>query len=134
MTLDMYPRWWRRMVKLFFLWLDLSENEAERLIDALPSAEQDRFYAFLAVAGVKPAKALRDLEGENDLIDKLPRIELEKLAKAGLKRGKLIANLSKLNMEELRELVLLCSYPKNVLVFLVFVDGLDPETRQFLLT
>ncbi|MDI6815033.1 MAG: hypothetical protein QMC90_02975 [Dehalococcoidales bacterium] len=134
MTLDMHPRWWRRMVKLFFLGLNLSEDKAEHLIDALPAVEQDRFHAFLLVTGKKPAKALRDLRDNDDLIEKLPRIELEKLAKAGLKRGKLIANLSKMNIEELRELVLLCSYLKNVLVFLTFVDGLDPERKQFLLS
>ncbi len=90
-----------------------------------------------------PTKALRKLEADvqkmgldfvNALIGKLPRIELEKLAKAGLKRGKLIANLSKMNLEELRELVLLCSYPKHFLVYLTFVDGLDPDTKQKLLS
>ena len=122
------------MVKLFFFRLDLPENEAKRLIDALPVVEQDRFHAFLLVTGRKPAKALRDLRGNDDLLEKLPGMELEKLAKTGLKRGKLIANLSKMKVEELRELVSLCSYPKNVLVFLTFVDGLDPKTKQLLLS
>ncbi len=99
MTLDMHPKWWRRMAKLFLLWVNLPEDEAERLIDVLPAVEQDRFDAFCLMMNRTPAKALRELDTDvkklgvdsvNALIDKLPRIELEKLAKAGLKRGKLI--------------------------------------------
>ena len=108
MTQDRYPRWWRQMVKPYLLWRDLPEDEAGRFFGALSPVEQERFGAFLLMTGQKPTKALRDLRYDDELIEKLPRPELEKLAKAGLKRGKLIDNLSKMNIEELRELVLLC--------------------------
>ena len=141
MTLDMHPKGWRRMAKLFLLWLALPEDQAEHLIDVLPQSEQDRFDAFLLTLKT-PQKALKelevyakrgDLETIDTLIGKLPRIELEKLVKAGLKRGKLIDNLSRIDVEELRQSACLCSYPKNVLSFLVFIEGLDPKRQEFLL-
>ena len=142
MTLDMHPKGWRRIAKLFSLWLELPEEESERLIDALSLSDQDKFDAFLLTRKT-PQKALRYLEayakhGDLDIIDtlitKLPRIELEKLVKAGLKRGKLVNNLSKMEVEELRDLVRLCSIPKNILAFLLFIDGLDSKRQEFLLT
>jgi len=129
------------MAELLLLWLALPEDEAERLIDVLPQSEQDKFDAFLLTLKT-PQKALKeleayakrgDLETIDTLISKLPRIELEKLVKAGLKRGKLIDNLSKMDVEELRDLARLCSYPKNLLSFLGFIDGLDPKRQGFLL-
>ena len=142
MTLDMHPKEWRRIAKLLLLWLALPEDKAEHLIDVLPQSEQDKFDAFLLTLKT-PQKALKELEthvkhGDVDFVDtlisKLPRIELERLVKAGLKRGKLIDNLSKMDVEELRDLVCLCSFPKNLLAFLVFIDGLDPERQGFLLS
>ena len=142
MTLDMHPSRWRQIVKLFCLWLELPEDQAEHLIDLLPQSEQNRFDALLLVLK-GPQKALRELEarakrvGQDDvetLIDKLPRQELEKLVKAALKRGKGIDKLiSKMCVEELREFISLHSYPKDALAFLVFLDGLDPKRQKSLL-
>ncbi len=39
MSLDFHPKWWRRMAKLYLLWRDLPDNEAERLVEALPEIE-----------------------------------------------------------------------------------------------
>ena len=144
MTLDMHPEWWRRMVKLYRLWLNLSENDADRLIAVLSEADKERFDIFLRMVGTEPAEVMKELEADIDkgadiddirsyFIDKLPRPELRKLVKAGLKRGKLITNLSKMNVEELRELVWYCSLPKNLLAYLIFNDGLDAKRRDFLL-
>jgi len=141
MTLDKHPKRWRQMAKLFLLWLQLPDEQANHLIDVLPKSEQDRFDAFILMLK-SPQKALKVLEtytkrGEfetvDTLIEKLPRIELEKLVKAGLKRGKLVDNLSSMNVEELRELLFLCSYPKSFLVYFLFIDGLDHETKELLL-
>ena len=74
-----------------------------------------------------------DLETIDALVGGLPRVELEKLVRAGLKRGKLIDNLSRIDVEELRESVCLCSHPKSFLSSLVFIDALDPKRQEFLL-
>ena len=141
MTLDNHPKRWRQMAKLFVLWLDLSENEAGRLIDALPEVEQDRFDAFLFTKKT-PQKSLKELEAgvkKGDLnlvlalIDKLPRPELEKLVKSGLKKGKLIDNVSKMNVDELRLLVSLCSFPKNMLAHIIFNEWIDTKRKGLLL-
>lgn len=141
MTLDMHPKGWRQTARLFWLWLELPEGHAEKLIDALPESAQNRFDAFLLMLQT-PSKALKELEtyakrGDLETIDalvgKLPRMELEKLVKAGLKQGKLIGNLPKMGVEELRDLVVLCSYPKNILAFFVFIEGLDAKRKESLL-
>lgn len=141
MTLDSAPEGWRRISKLFLLWVDLPEAQANQLWDALSQSEQDRLLAFVITRG-DPGKALKDFEkyfkkfgfnAPQTLIKKLPRPELEKLVKAGLKRGKLIDNLSKMDVEELQELVFLCSCPKDFLAFFVFIEGLAPERKEFLL-
>jgi hypothetical protein len=140
MTLDLHSKRWRNMAKLFLLWVALPEAQASTLIDALPQSEQDRFDAFLLTLQ-SPRKALRQLEtyfkrGHFDTVDaiigKLERPDLEKLVKAGLKRGKLIDNLPKMIDEDLRELVGLCSYPKGFLVCLEYSRGLDSKTKKTL--
>ena len=141
MTLDKHPKEWRRLAKLFLVWLDLPEEQADTLIDALPESEQDKFDAFILMRQT-PKRALKrlesyakdgDLETVDALVNRLPRIELEKLVRVGLERGKLIDNLSKVQIEELRELVVLCSLPKNVLANLVFIEWVHPKRREFLL-
>ncbi len=111
------------------------------MIDALPKSAQDRFDAFPLTLKT-PQKALKELEtyakhGDLETIDtlvgKLPKKELQSLVKAGLKQGKLIDNLPKMNVEELRELVVLCSYPRNLLASIVFIEGLDPKRKRSLL-
>jgi hypothetical protein len=95
------------------------------------------------MVGVSPVKVLRELEkqinhGEleevSDLIDKLPMEELKKLVKTGLKHGKLVSYIDKMEKEELQELVYLCSLPKNLLVILNFIEGLDAKRKRCLLS
>ena len=63
----------------------------------------------------------------------MTKTELEKLVKAGLKQGKLIDNLPKMNVKELRELVVWCSYPKDILAPIAFIITLDPKRQKSLL-
>lgn len=141
MTLDHSSEKWRHTAELALLWLILPEAQGDHLINALPQSEKDRIDAFL-LTRQEPGKALKELETNtinneswiNDaLIKKLPRKELEQLVKAGLETGKLHDNISKINTEELREIVDLCSLPKNYLVTLLFFGGLDDEAKKRLL-
>ena len=141
MTIDFHPEWWRRMVKLYLLWMDLPEDKADRLINALSEADQEKFDVFLRTLGVSSDKVLQDLEeqvnqGEleevNAFINSLPPVELKKLVSAGIKKGILLTNIDKLEKEELRELVELCSLPKNFLASLCFFEGLDTKRKRCL--
>jgi hypothetical protein len=141
MTLDQDSEKWRHTAELVFLWKILPEAQGNHLINALPQGEQDRFDAFL-LTRQGPRKALKELETNtkhdeewiNDaLIKKLERGKLEQLVKAGLEKGKILDNLSNMNMKELREVVHLCSYPKNYLVALLFFESLDDEAKKRLL-
>jgi hypothetical protein len=127
--------------KKFLYWANLPEEQASKYYDLLSRTEQKKLDAFIFVAGTSPSGALRDLEkkvtkGEMEyvfeLIDKLPKKELLKLVKTGLKRGTLYKNIDKLEKIELQELVESCVFPKSFLVYLAFKKGLDKKRMRYL--
>lgn len=142
MTLDRYPKSWRRMVKLFLLYCELPDNQAEQLIESLSLSDQKLFDIFV-VTLQGPQKTLKRLESlwekghdelSSQIIEKLPRTALEELAKTGLKARKkeLTDLIATIDIEELKNVVYLSSLPKSVLIFLLFWNDLDKEQHEYL--
>jgi hypothetical protein len=139
MTKDMYPEWWLRALKIYLKLEQLSKLESKQFLKLLPPAYQKRIEAIRLTIGNNPRRALKELEinfvnnGTKflfDIVDGLPKQDLEILARAGVKKGKWTDNILKMKKEELRELVRLFSVPKELLVYITFHDRLDNKRRK----